>query len=374
MKCFLNERLCCLSGGVDLTEGAESRVARHEVVGSDHEVRVGLEVGDGVELGEVLAEERGLVFGGAKRSELSQPDGSAAADLVGLLNVGDESLTVLSLRVPVNGAEVDLAASLSIASLEESLEPLKTLTGVAAVGDGRSTDEDLARVGVKPLSVAGSGTAGSHGSLTSMVGLVEAENGLGSLADGLVGVAVPAVSVEGLVVPEHGHKAILGVETVGRGIPVVSPAALGAAAAVLVGKLGRVVGQTSLGETERARGGASVGLERLNLDVAGGGSISGLDGSGQSGGSDLDDDGIGLLLGLGVGDGGLGGSGNLLASVDNDGLVDGDPFNVAITLLDVVLVAVSVGVESHGLLGKSGGGSEEGSLVNHFAKLSNCFV
>lgn len=51
--------------------------------------------------------------------------------------------------------------------------------------------------------------------------------------------------------------------------------------------------------------------------------------------------------------------------MDNDGLVDGDPFNV-VSLLDVVLVAVSVGVEGHGLLGESGGGSEEDSLVNHF--------
>lgn len=216
MKCFLNERRGCLSVGVDLTEGAQGSVAGHEVVGGDHEVRVGLKVGDGVELGEVLGEEVALVFGGAKGSELGQPDGSAAADLVGLLDVSDESLTPLSLGVPVNGAEVDLAATLSVASLEEGLEPLKTLTRVTAVGDGRGTDESLARVRVKPLGVAGSSALRSHGSLASVVGLVEAEDGLGSLLDGLIAVAGPAVGVEGLVVPEHGNEAVLGVQAVGE--------------------------------------------------------------------------------------------------------------------------------------------------------------
>lgn len=372
MKCF--EMADRLEGSVLLAELAEGRGAGHQVVGSDHEVGIGIKVGEGVELGHVLLEEVGLLLAGAERSELGEPDGLVTADLVSLLEVGEESVTILSLGVPVNGAEVDLAATRDgLAGVHERLEPLETLTRVTAVGDGRGTDENLSTVRVHPLGVGGSSLLRSHGSLASMVGLVEAENGLGSSGDGGIAVLLPAAGVDVDVTPEHGNEAVLGVEVVGLRVPVVGPTALAALAAEGLGKLDVVVSHTSLGEAKRALDANSVGagLATGDVDIVGvvGGSHSGSQ-SGLGRGDDTEVLGSGNnsdngslvvdLLGL-VGSSLRSGGGALLASNDDNGLVHGDDI-----LSLNVLVSVTVRVEAKNRLSKSGGGSEDKNLVHHF--------
>ena len=215
-----------LHGSVDLAISAERSRARHEAAGGDHEVGVGLEVLDVVKLRDDVGHElRDLVIR-AERSELGQPDRLAVADLVGLLEVLEEGIGVLGLGVPVDIAEVDLAALAgSLACIHEALEPLQTLTGVATVGDGGSTDESAASIGVHPLNVASGSLLRRDVGLGSMVGLVEAEESLDTLLELGLAVALPVVGVERSITPKHGNIVNAVAEVSTRRGPVVSPCA-----------------------------------------------------------------------------------------------------------------------------------------------------
>lgn len=243
-------RSSALQRGVDVANGAEEGVGAQQVTGGGHEVGVAVEVVEAVELGDDLLEEAvGVLL--VKRSKLGKEDGLVAAGLVGILEVAEQSVGVLRLGVPVNVAEVDVAVA--SASAHEAVQPGDTFARVAAVGDGRSTDLDLAGVGAHVLSVSGSGSGGRHVGLAGVVGLVEAEHGLGAVGDGLLGIGVPVVGVLRLVAPKHRNELKLGAETVGVGSPVVGPTA--ATLALSTEKISKetiVVSDTALGTSVTA--------------------------------------------------------------------------------------------------------------------------
>lgn len=384
-----------LSGGVNATVLGHLGLAGHEHTGLDLEVGVGIKVVESLKTRNGLLEPRSNGLVGALGGELGEPDGLAAADLVGLLEVLEEGLTVLNLGVPVDVAEVVVALlALVVTLLDEVLEPLATLHGETTVADGRSTDEGLTGVGVHELDVgSGSGSRG-HVSLATVVGLIEGEDSLSTVGKGLGTVVGKAVDVDGLVRPEGGDE-VQALKTTGLGVPVVTPATVLAVGGEGVGKLDVVVADTSLvGEANRAAGGTAGarlgllggagGLDLLGLDGLLGsgslllglgslvGSLGGLGGSLSSLGrlGDLDDggrlsgSGSGSSRSLGLGSG-LGGSrsaaGTEVVVLPRDDLtVDGgsDP----LTTLLGVLVTVTV-AEGKSRLKKSGGGSEDGELV-----------
>jgi hypothetical protein len=348
------QALVSLSGGVNATVLGHLGLGGHEHTGLDLEVGVGIKVVESLKTRNGLLEPRSNGLVGALGGELGEPDGLAAADLVGLLEVLEEGLTVLNLGVPVDVAEVVVALlALVVTLLDEVLEPLATLHGETTVADGRSTDEGLAGVGVHELDVgSGSGSRG-HVSLATVIGLVEGEDSLSTVGEGLGTVVGKAVDVDGLVGPE-GRDEVQALETTGLRVPVVTPATVLAVGGEGVGKLDVVVADTSLvGEANRAAGGtAGAGLGLLGgaggLDLLG---LDGLLGSGSSG-----------SLGLGSG---LGGSrsaaGAEVVVLPRDDLTvngGGDP----ITTLLGVLVTVTV-AEGKSRLKESGGGSEDGELV-----------
>lgn len=216
-----------------------------------------MEVVEGVKLGDHVVHELSLLVVVAQRSELGQPDGAATASLVGSLEVGEQGVSILSLRVPVNSTEVNSAATLGIAGREEVLEPGNTHIA-AAVGDSRGTDESTARVLVHVLLVHGSGLSGRHVGLVSVVRLVEAEKSLGATGESSLGVLVPVA--ESLLTPEHGDVADAGVQIRSAGTPVVGPAARLARRVEVVGESGAVVGHTTLGGHAVGRSWLGLGL------------------------------------------------------------------------------------------------------------------
>lgn len=384
-----------LSGGVHLAVGAELRRRGHEGTGGNHEVGVGVEVLEGLKSGNSLLEP---ASNGVVRTEggvLGEPDGLATAGLVGSLEVLEQGLTVLNLGVPVDVAEVVLAAG-RLASRDPALEPGNTLTGKTAVADGGSTDESLARVAVEKLDVGGSSALGGHVGLTTVVGLVEAEDGLGAVGEALVDVLLKVLDLVVGITPESGDVVHTLDATRGR-TPVVSPATVRAAGDEGVGQLDIVVGNTTL---VREANGAAAGLGS-GLGLGGGGLLGSSSSSGGSSGlsllledglagdlgdlgrlGDLGESGrldsdrggsLNLLLGgllsdlSGSSGGGSGGSRSLrdgaeVVVLPRDNLaVDGgsDPLG---TLLDV-LVVVTVSVEAESRLKESGGGGEKSELV-----------
>jgi hypothetical protein len=243
----------------------------------------------------------------------------------------------------------------------------------------------------------GLGSVGrSHVSLASVVRLVEAEDSLGAITQSLGTVVGKAVGVERLVVPE-GRDEVETLETAGRGVPVVTPAAVLAVAGESVGEVNVVVADTAL--VGEASGAARSGAARLGLGAArlGLGLSLLLDGSllGSLGG--------GLLL-FGLGSRLIGGLGSLrgLGDLDNGGRLSGsrsgsrrclglrsgsglsssrsstagaevvvlprDDLTVngsndpVTTLLGVLVVSVAV-AKSESRLKKSGGSGKDGELV-----------
>lgn len=180
---------------------------------------------------DTLQELRLLIIA-ARGRELSQPDRAAAGHSLGLPDVVLEVLhaVVGSEAVPVDGEEIDVAAT---ALLEESGEVLETLVRVGAVADGGRTQLDVAVVfGVEGLHVGHPALDGGgyvHVGLGGEIGLVESEEMLGAGGDGSFGVLFPARRVEGgQGVPEHGDEFFGGVDGAAGGrVPVVEPADVG---------------------------------------------------------------------------------------------------------------------------------------------------
>lgn len=388
-----------LSGrGVGLAEGAQAGAGGQDTI-ANHEVGVAVKVRDGIQLGDVGLDEAGDLVVAAERSELGEPDRLVAADLVDGLEVREEGVGSVGGRVPVGDAEVVGAAS-SVAGRDPGLEPVQTLAGDVAVGDGRRADLDLAGVGVHVLDVGSGGGSSVQVGLGGKVRLVEAQDVSRAGLDGGVGVGGPAGSVGVNGSPQHGDVVEALGETVGGRVPVVSPRALLAAVAAgeeVADEAGRVVSETTLAASARGadgasgsglggsgRGGSDVDGSSLEDSSGGGGSRSSLldlggiggdqgGGRGRSnGGGGRDHDDAGGSGGRGKGRGGNLSNG-LLGSRSGSrsargsvalGLGDGDPVGDDVVLHGtLVLVGVTVSVETHGLLGKSQSGSEGKSLL-----------
>lgn len=401
-----------LQRGVEVAEGAEEAGGAEKAVGSDHEVRVGVEVVERLELGHDLLEEAAGVLL-VEGSKLSKPDGLAVAGLVGVLEVVEQGVGVLRLRVPVNGAEVDLAATLSLAGAHELFEPVDALVRVATVGDGGRTNLGLVGVLGKVLLVSSSGSRGGHVGLASIVGLVEAHQVLSAIVQTPLGIRVPSVGVNRNVTPEHGDVGhVLGIEKTRVAVPVESPSAALASAAKEVGEKTVVVSHTTLGGGPGAGGGRRSG-RRLIAATTNDGKIRQnvfrlglwlrlrlrlrlrLDLRLRLGlrlGLRLDRCGHGgsrswrrrrrRSLGRGHSDGrGDGGSmvhdkvglrrRNRLASSHVDSVVNGDPVDVDVTTLS--LVKVTVGVEGLGRASEGSQGNSRFGVHGGVVDVSRCY-
>lgn len=193
------QALRSLSGGVDATVAGHLSLGGHEHTSLDLEVGVSIKGVESLKTRDGLLEPRSNGVVRALGGELGEPDGLATTDLGGLLDVLEEGLTVLNLGVPVDVAEIEVA--LVTTGLDESGEPLATLSSETTVADGRSTNEGLASVRVEILDVSSGSGVGGHVSLATVVGLVEGEDGLGAVGKGLSAVGGEAVDVDGIVRP-----------------------------------------------------------------------------------------------------------------------------------------------------------------------------
>lgn len=358
-----------LDGGVDVANAAQGRSA-HELAVGNHEVGVAVEVVESLELGDDVVHEAADLVVRVNGGKLGQPDGLATANIVGVLEVGEEGVGVLGLGVPVDVAKVNLAAVDAVAGSHELLEPVETLAGLATVADRGSTNLDLAGVLAHVLGVSSGGGTGRHVGLARHVGLVEAEELLAAIGDGGLGVLVPVAGVDRKVTPERGNEVLLARDATARGAPVVEPAAVVLAdVAERLGEVGVVVSDTTLGEAGRTTSrasrlgllGAGKQVAKVNADVDAS-VVSGLGSRGLGsglGGSVLDndsrgDDGVvvGKVLGLG--------GGSLLVVGHVDGLEDGLPDDAALLSL---VVSMAVGVERLGLAGDGGEDGESGNGV-----------
>jgi len=121
----------------------------------------------------------------------------------GLVDVGGmlEELSGVGVVVPVHSAEVKLATTAT--RLDPGLQPVDTLTGDIAVGNGRRADTDFVGVLVHNGLVLLGGFRGRHVALADIVLFIEGEEGLGALTDGFLGSGGPAV--EDLQTPHHRH-------------------------------------------------------------------------------------------------------------------------------------------------------------------------
>lgn len=133
-----------------------------------------MKVREAVQLGKVGLDKAGDLVAAAEGSELGEPYRLAVADLVDRLEVVKEGGGGVGRGVPVGDAEVVSAAG-GVASGNPRLEPVETLAGDVAVGDGRGTDLDLASVAVEVLDVSSGSGAGVQVALSGVVTLVEAQ-------------------------------------------------------------------------------------------------------------------------------------------------------------------------------------------------------
>jgi hypothetical protein len=392
--------LASLSGGINAAVGAELSLAGHKHASLDLEVGVSIKVRKVLKLWDGILEPGGNGLIGTSRSELSKPDGLSAASLVGSLEMVEESATVLNLGVPVDVAEVIVALLVELLALgDPALEPLNTLARKTTVADGRGTNEGLSSIWVEPLDMGRGSVGRSHVSLASVVGLVEAEDSLGAITQGLGTVVGKAVGVERLVVPEGRDEVETLGKTVRRGVPVVTPAAFLAVAGESVGKFNVVVADTTLvgeasGATRRGAARLGLGAARLGLGLSllldgsllrslGGGLLllglgSGLIGRLGSlrGLGDLDNGGrlsssrrgrgrrrcLGLRSGSGLGSSGGRTAGAEVVVLPRDDLTVNGSNDPVTTLLGVLVVSVAV-AESESRLKKSGGSGKDGELV-----------
>lgn len=239
-KALLDEALCVGKGVAELTGLFTS--GEHTL--SDHEVRVTLNeavLGVVIDGSHGIDQELVVVNLVGERSELSNPDREVADDSLDSLKVAEEVLAVVA--VPVDRDEIDSAVA--IAGSKEVLEPVQALAGTAAVGDCGSTNAGLASEGVHEPDVGLSGRSRRKVGLTGMVGLVEAEQALGSGSDGLVRVGVPVLSMVIAGAPKHGNELV--VQSVVLSLtPVVCPANLGTLSNKTSEQRWVVVGKTTL--------------------------------------------------------------------------------------------------------------------------------
>lgn len=107
-------------------------------------------------------------------AKLGDPDGLVE----GVVELAEVVLEVLGLvpGVVVGDDEVDLAVA---AAVHEGLEPVDSLAGFVAVGNGWRTDTEITSKGLDELAVSADSSSDIHvgASTTDLVGLVEAEKG-----------------------------------------------------------------------------------------------------------------------------------------------------------------------------------------------------
>lgn len=267
-----------LNGGVELAVAAQIVGGAHQVTLGNHEVRVAGKAVNAIKAADDVGHEAVLVIVRAKRSELGQVNGLAATDLLGTINVGEEGVGISSLGVPVDVAAVNGATTLDVvASVVEVSEPVKALTRVATVGDGRCADLSATSILVHPAVVGSSSLLRGHVGLGGMVRLVEAEENLGTRGKALLDIGIPVASVDINITPKGGHVLELLVEVTGQGSPVVGPAALLASSTEGVGETSIVVGNTTLSEALDFPGGrlGLLGmLVKVTVGVEGNGLLS----------------------------------------------------------------------------------------------------
>ena len=275
-----------LHGGVDVAEGAEGVGRLHQASLGEVEVRVPLDkivLGVGVKLVERLGDERvDVTVGGG---ELGHPNVVLAAGVVDLLEVLEEQVgtSFASRSIPVSVATVH--GAVGAASFHEGAEPLGTLTGRFTAGDGGGHDLGLTHEGLHERLVGSGGRGSVHVALAGVVTLVEAEDGVGTGIDGLLGVLRPALAVVLLGSPEGRDILDGSLESIRLGAPVVGPAELVAVRADVGDEFGIVVGETTLsavaggsvrGGGRGSRGGLAGNRGRLNNGGLGGDADLGL--------------------------------------------------------------------------------------------------
>jgi len=164
-----------LETSVDLAVATQAAGGSHKASSRDHEVEVGMKVIESFQLRDDSGQKVADLLVSARGSELGQPDRLAIAGLVSLLKQVEEGISSSGRGIPVNIAEVNLAAANAVTSGEKFCKPRDTFTRATAVGDGRGTNQSLASKRVHELNV-GSGTSlGGHVGLASIIGLVKAE-------------------------------------------------------------------------------------------------------------------------------------------------------------------------------------------------------
>jgi len=125
------------------SESAQRRARAQQVAVARHEVGVSVDLGGGIELRDDGLEEGVLGCCVALALEFGDPERTAAASCVGLVDIVHECGGVAAV-VPVNADEVDLAVS---AGGEEVGEPGQA-HGSAAVGDSWGAELGLACEGL----------------------------------------------------------------------------------------------------------------------------------------------------------------------------------------------------------------------------------
>lgn len=246
-----------------LAQSAEACGRRHQAADTNHEVRISLEEGKlAVESAEVILKERGVLLVVAERSKLSKPDWLVSTDAVNFVEMVDQGLRIAGRRVPVGNAEVNLAAD-TIAGAHEALEPPSTLAIKVAVAYGRRADASTATIGVDVLDMGGGGGLGRKVGLRGDIRLVETQDVGGTLAETLLNVVRPSVSMVSAVAPEHGNELDAAGKAVANGVPVVGPRTPGSAVDKVVDKVSVIIGEATLA----ARGGAGSGIvDSLDVD------------------------------------------------------------------------------------------------------------
>lgn len=305
------QKIVHLHGGVYVAKGAEGVGRLHQAALGEVEVRVALDeavLGVGVELVEGLLDKGvDITVGGG---ELGDPDVVLAARLVDLDKVLEEQVGagIAAGSVPVGVAAVHGAVGAT--GLHEGAEPRGALAGGLAAGDGGSEDLGLADEGLHEGLVGGGSRGGVHVALAGVVALVEAEEGVGTGRNGLLGVLSPAFAMHGRGSPEGGDVSDGSLEAVRVGAPVVGPTELVAGGADVGDELGVVVGETATMLAALASGRRGGGIIRgdgrgdSGRNLAGNGGRGRLDNGGLGGEADH-----GLLRGRGSLGGGHHGGG-----------------------------------------------------------------
>jgi hypothetical protein len=218
-------------------------VASDKMALADHEVSVALNEREGRIILELVDNLRQLsvdLLLGAIEGELSDPDGL----LEGAVDV--EHMVKEGLGINAVDMDVDeINRALSIASIEEFLQPANALVRSAAVGDSWCANLSFACEGVHELDVFLGRQLRRHVGLRVKIGFVEAKETAGASINRFLGIGRPNLGEVELQAPQHWAE--LKIKT---GIvilaPVVGPRDLGSRIDEALQESGIVIGEATL--------------------------------------------------------------------------------------------------------------------------------